>query len=258
MRRALLAAGAALSLLAGRAEAAIAVIAQNAGTGVANGSLPSATAAGVTSISTGATTVDIPTGSLVAAAASIRSTTSATGCTDPAGNTYKAGQVTASSGSGQALRVFYSLTTADLPVGSKVTCSSATTANMAITAVAFSGVPTGAGYDGAGSASAIGGTATGTLTIGPTGTTSGAPAVWIGALTTAGGTSTEDSANGFTNCGVTTASSFMRMAYKITSVQASTSYAPSQSSSGAYAEQLQAFDLSPNKGGGLLTLGIGG
>lgn len=120
---------------------------------------------GSNGVQTGATTVDVPIGSLVYIACTSRGNfDNFSSATDSAGNTYPApsGKTTSSN---QTLNWSYAKTTIDLPIGSTFTCNGADTAQHGIRVLALSGV---ASHDTTGSATPTSGTGTVT-SIGPGG-----------------------------------------------------------------------------------------
>ena len=134
--------------------------------GTTNGLLASGNSAGTTTISTGATTVDAPIGTMLVLSVSYRST-GAISCTDSLGthNTYNSplGQTTFST----SVKMFYSVVTQDNPIGTTYSCSAATSAQFGVVVSAWSGAaasPYDTGVTAGSSTASLGGT------VGPTST----------------------------------------------------------------------------------------
>ena len=134
------------------------------GTGGAFASTSVSTA--VASITSGATTVDIPVGSLGVIFVGWRAGAgvSITSCSDTAGNTWSSGAVS-NSQSNATTRIYYTVSTIDMPIGTTFTCnlSSASSSIKAVEVMAFSG-PAASPFDANANAS---GSSTGAITVGP-------------------------------------------------------------------------------------------
>lgn len=118
-----------------------------------------------TTVTTAATTVAIPAGSLSIIFAGQRAGAGVTinSCTDSAGNTYSSGASTNST-SNATVRIFYSITTSNLPIGGTASCTYSSLASIkTISLMAFSGAAASP-FDVSVNASA---SSTGSITIGP-------------------------------------------------------------------------------------------
>lgn len=249
MRR-LLSSLALLLALAAPAQAVGITIINGGGTGgsFANGSNITNT----NTVVSGATTADIPIGSLVYLGLGVRSTAFGyTGCADTAGNTYPT-TAAKPAASGQRTEGVGAITTIDLPIGSTFTCtlSGTTTAAKTINVIAFAGVnsatPDAAGFP---TTTAAGTTAASTaISIGPSGTWGCPGAINCNVqIATWGDTVTPSvtEALGWTTVGNITASSGnLHQAYQITSLTTSSTYAVTNATSGTWAGLLQGFDAS--------------
>lgn len=193
----------------------------NSGAQFANGNVTAGSSATVT---TGATTIDIPAGSVVAITTSARvSSLTLNSCTDSLSthNNYTVvGQTTTNLIVGAAI----SWTTQDLPIGSTFSCTwSSTSGGKAIIVAAATGFPSGAALDQKATNS---GTGTGTLTTGPTAALAGTNDVVFGSITlTNAGTITEP--GGWTNAFNNTTNSNQHMSDVVPGSAAAISYAPS-------------------------------
>jgi len=112
------------------------------------------------------TTVDSPVGSLIVAMPAAGQSLTWSGCSDSAGNTYTAAFANTLSGA-HAVRMFYTVSTIDLPNGGTITCTSNSSGGTkTLVAASFSGIAASP-LDASGTTGT--GTAT-TYTVGPTAT----------------------------------------------------------------------------------------
>lgn len=209
---------------------------------IASGCVASGSVNGLANVTSSVTTVDIPIGSLVFIALSIRSNVNFT-CSDSAGNTYTV--VSVNNASGQGSTSCWSRTTIDLPIASTFTGTQASTTAKGILVGAFSGSAASTTLDPASPTGTTGASAT--PSVGPSGTWTciGGTncSLQIGMYTTSA-TLSVSSDSGFTSLGSepSTAAGSLHFAYQIVSVTTATTYAPVNATSGNWAAQLRGFE----------------
>lgn len=233
----------ALSLISGPAFATGFAVINGGGTGgnIALGSRVS----GSTTITSPASTVDVPVGSLVeVACAELPTSAGATAVTDSAGNTYTPNITSQANAAAGTLSRAWLVTTHDAPIGTTWTCTSASTNIRGIEVLAFSG-PAASPFDAA-SVSPTTGTTT-TATIGPTGTLACPGGIAnceliITALIHDNITGQTGLTSGFTDAGCDGGNGTnLCMAYGIFSATTAQSFSTTNGAGGAWALMLDAY-----------------
>lgn len=240
---------AALLVAASPAFAGIAII-NGGGTGglIGSGSCASGgSCPTTTTVTSSASTVDVPAGSFVYIGITTRATNAGyTGCTDSAGNSYSTGANKSNPPTAQTLQWNWGITTIDAPIGTTWKCTTGgSTLNRGIMVAAFSGVASSSFHDAA-SAAATAGSGT-VMSVGPTGTLScpGGGANCEVLLTSwsnhnTGAQSAQTA--GFTQFGCITANSAnICMAYEIVSATTAQSYTSTNANSDVWAMSLDGY-----------------
>ena len=239
---------AALLVAAGPAFAGTAII-NGGGTGgqIATGSQ----AAGGNTVTSSASTVDVPIGSLVEIGAAENVTSSSyTGCTDSAGNNYGANISSNANGLAGTTTRTWLITTIDAPIGTTWTCTSASTAIKGIMVAAWSGAAASP-FD----LSATPTTGSGTVaSIGPTGTLAcpggGANCeVLVAVWNHDNITGQTGLTSGFTYLGSNGSNGTnLSMAYEIVSATTAQSFQATNGNSGAWVMKMDAFKAATSGG----------
>lgn len=257
--RKLLAALALLLALELPAQAVGITIINGGGTGGSIASNTQNTGVGLT-ITSSASTVDIPIGSLVHIGIWLRALVVYTGCTDTAGNTIPLpSQKGASSGGLVGSGGF--ITTIDEPIGTTWTCTSTSTAAKGINVTAFAAVasatPDTAGFPVTTAAGTNGGTTA--ISIGPSGTWTCPGGTNCSLQIVSWGNSVNPSvteASGFTTlANLNTNNGFLHEAYQIVSVTTATTYAVTNATAGNWAGILMGFASTSGGAAPVCTLG---
>lgn len=210
---------------------------------IASGCIASGSVNGLANVTSSVTTVDVPIGSLVFIALSIRANVNFT-CSDSVGNTYTT--VSVNNASGQGSTSCWSRTTIDLPIASTFTGTQASTAAKGILVGAFSGSASSTTLDPASPTGTTGASAN--PSVGPSGTWTCVGgtncSLQIGMYTTSATLSVSSESSGFTSLGSepSTAAGSLHFAYQIVSVTTATTYAPVNATSGNWAAQLRGFE----------------
>lgn len=216
----------------------------------------------ITTVTSSASTVDVPVGSLVYISTTVRANSNASSCTDTAGNTYSAPVQKLAGTNNQSVIFSWAITTIDAPIGTTWTCNNASTTAKGIQVAAFSG----AASSPLDAASATPASGTGTVqSVGPTGILAcpggGSNCEVLIANWTNRSTGAQSSQTaGFTNFGCNTSNfANMCMAYEIVSATTAQSYSSTNASSDGWAIFLEAFKTATASitNCSLLTLGVG-
>lgn len=196
-----------------------------------------------TTVTSAASTVDVPVGSLVFIGISQRTiTATVSSCTDTAGNTFQTPVNKGLASNAQTSSFTWAITTIDEPIGTTWTCNTSGTVNKGLMVAAFSSAA--ASPLDAASATPVFGSGT-AVSVGPTGTLAcpgtGNCEVLIGFFSHHNiGAVTEGT--GFTSFGtITNLSANMHMAYQIVAANTAITYAPTAGNSDIWAAFLEAF-----------------
>ncbi|MCU1526654.1 MAG: hypothetical protein JWP75_417 [Frondihabitans sp.] len=232
MRRAL-ALGLIACLNAPSAEAAIAALNSNLAIATYNSS--GATVA--TTLTTGATTVDAPVGTLIVIVVGNRSTTNAiTSCTDSAGNAYSASAATTVSSGLVEVRSFYSLTTIDLPIGATFSCTVGSgNIQKSVVVGAFSGLASSGVFDA--TVTNIGTVSPVTFTTGTLNFASGGTQALVIAADAASATTSYTESASFTSMATLSNSFFTHLGFQIVNATTGISYSAAFTASATWAAQ---------------------
>jgi hypothetical protein len=210
--------------------------------GTTNGLLATGTTA-ATSVTSAATTVDIPSGSLIIISAAYRAASGTLSCTDNLGthNTYN--NAAAQAVYGTTTQTFYAYTTQDTPSGTTFTCNSTgASVNFSIIASAWTGAATSSQYDTG--VTAGNSTASSPGPVGPTSTLACNSSAGELMIVSVGFTSTltlTTEGSGFTLVSGPLGSDALRQVFQIVNSNAAVTYSPTFSGTSAWMMQLQGF-----------------